>query len=197
MKIKSWTLPLILITLVFLLTACTGQAPSAKLEIKDNPPRPVSSATMIKPTDTQKVIAACGRDSAQTYLREAGQTLSTSFFDFTIIAIKTQASYADLALAESDHHFLTAEVVVKNTFAETIPVGNYDFSLVWEGGPANAHLYAAEGMYPDQIDLAPKESLAGTLVFEVPKTAQKCQIVYKEIWDDHYEGSTYAFLCSI
>lgn len=191
---------LILSLLFMLLAACALQAPAAQATAKGSTfQRTISSASVTIPkTDAQKIMAACDRGSAQTYLREAGETLHTSFFDFTISDVQAQANFGDL-LPQEGHCFLTASVLVQNTFAaaEAIPVGNYDFSLIWEGGQAKAHLYAAEGMYPDQIDLAQKESLAGTLVFEIPRIVNKCQIVYQEIWDDHYEGSTYAFLCSI
>lgn len=123
------------------------------------------------------------------------QTLSTAFFDFTITSVKTTSTLAGYTTSDSKFKFVVADVTVKNTMDEAIPVGNYDFSIQWKNGVKTEEDISYEefmdGMYPDEVTLAPGKSLSGTLVFEVPLDQKEVSVVYREIFDDDFEGDAY------
>ena len=150
-------------------------------------------------TDTRKVLYGCGRETSQTYLREMGDPLAASFIEFAVDEARAKERLADRAPADEAHQFVVLDMQVKNIFAgeEAIPVGNGDFTLVWDGGEAAASSSFMAGMYPDEQMLAQGESLTGTLVFEVPREVQRFKLVYRERWDDGLWGNTYAVFCYV
>lgn len=149
--------------------------------------------------NVHSILAAAEREAQETYLREVGDSLTTSFFEYSITAVRTEKAYGGQTFQESGKQFIVADVQVKNIFqdAEYIPTGHYDFVLTWDSGEAYAEKVFTEGMYPDHILLAQGDNIAGILVFEVPEGINNFKIVHKEVWDDGFEGSSYAFLCQI
>lgn len=150
-------------------------------------------------TDTQKVLAVCAREARQTYLREIGDVLSSSFIELTVEDVQTKETFGNRVPVKAGHQFIAVEVLTENITdaAEEILVGNGDFTLAWDGGEAAAQGYFMDGMYPDCQELALGERISGTLIFEVPKGIDKFKLVYKEVWDDQFEGNTYAIICCL
>lgn len=149
--------------------------------------------------NVHSILAAVERETRETYLREVGDSLTTSFFEYSITAVRTEKAYGGQTLQESGKQFIVADVQVKNIFqgAEYIPTGHYDFVLTWDSGEAYAEKVFTEGMYPDHVLLDQGDNIAGILVFEVPEGINNFKIVHTEVWDDGFEGSSYAFLCQV
>ncbi len=147
----------------------------------------------------ETIMAAVGRASHDLYLREIGDSIATSFFEYSVTAVRTETVLEGRQPQESGSQVIVADVQVRNTFqgATAIPVGNYDFKVVWDEGEVNAAKMFAEGMYPDYRQLAQGETITGTLVFDIPEDVKTFKIVYEEIWDDGFKGNTYAFLCRV
>ena len=150
-------------------------------------------------SDAQMVLAAADRASAGICLREAGEELTTSFFACTVDNVRTDAALTETKRVADGQQLVAVDIAVRNIYpgAAAIPVGNYDFTLVWEQGQASAEKVFAEGMYPDHTLLAAGETLNGTLVFAIPQEVTDFQIVHDELWDDGFVGGSYAFLCSL
>ncbi len=138
-----------------------------------------------------KLLSAEGREYDKLYTASMNEALTNSFFEFTITSASSADELEDYVPQTEGYRFLIADVTVKNVFGETIPVGNYDFYVLWNGGEDVAYYSFTDEMYPDDYDLADGESLSGRLVFELPADAADIMIGYTEIWDDDFEGNIY------
>lgn len=159
---------------------------------------PTPASATVKPTTgnslldkASKLLSAKGREYDKLYTVEMNQTHATAFFDFTITESAKVDELEEYTPSTDGNVFLTAQVTVKNTFGEPIPVGNYDFYILWNGGEDVGYSAFFEGMYPDDVELADGETVSGTLVFDIPPDAKDVMIGYTEIWDDDFEGSIY------
>ena len=84
--------------------------------------------------DAMNAVQAQGRDYGQTIELEAGDTMSTAFFDMTVNSA-TYASEIDGYVPSSDTDiFLVVNITVKNTFdsSDPIPMSDADFELSYK-----------------------------------------------------------------
>lgn len=139
-----------------------------------------------------KLLAAEGREYDQLYTGNMKETLTNSFFDFTINSAELVSEIDGYAPQQEGYSFVVANITVKNIMEDAIPVGNYDFYILWNGGQDVSYLSFNDDMYPDDVELAAGDTLSGDLVFEVPSDATDIMVAYDEIWDDDFVGSTYA-----
>lgn len=143
-----------------------------------------------------KMLSARGREYDKLFTGEIGDTLTNSFFDFTVNSVTAAEELEGYTPTQEGYKFIVADITVKNIFDSEIPVGNYDFNIIWgddseDSGEDYSFTEFMDGMYPDEVDLAVGETLSGTLVFEVPADETNVGIVYYEIWDDDFLGNTY------
>lgn len=138
-----------------------------------------------------KILKSQGRTYDELYTGQMGETLTNSFFEFKIDSAKLLTELAGYLPETDGNKFLVADVEVTNIFEETIPVGNYDFYVLWNGGEDIPYNASFDWMYPDDAELAVGETLSGKLVFEIPPDAEDVMIGYTEIWDDEFEGNIY------
>lgn len=152
-----------------------------------------SSDTISSITDqASKLLAAEGREYDKLYTAGMNETLTNSFFDFTVKGAEKTSEVDGYAPQTEGYQFLVVDIEVKNVFDDAIPVGNYDFYVIWNGGEDVPYLAFTDDMYPDDVELAKGETLSGKLVFEVPADAEDIMVAYDEIWDDDFKGNTYA-----
>jgi hypothetical protein len=126
-----------------------------------------------------------------------GDVMSDRFFDFTVNSVYTCDSMGDYT-PETGKKLLVAELTIKNTFNETIPMFDTDFQAQWDDqdDPDNAFANPVETVVSeDQLeadyDLGVEEERTGLLIFEVPKDLQDFSIVYLEEFDNDDTGSLY------
>ena len=109
-----------------------------------------------------------------------GDTMHTEFFDFTVNSAYTCASYEDY-IPMDGHQMLIAELTIKNTFSESIPI-----TIYLEAGKT-----VGANMFPDQYELAKKESRTGILAFEVPVGETQFNISYQTVFEDESTGNMF------
>jgi hypothetical protein len=144
-------------------------------------------------------LEAEGRPFNNVYSSQPGQVLTNTFFEWNITNIRKETNIDGLTPA-AGNIFIVADTKSTNVFEgnESIPVGNFDFYLLYEDDDGEiAEVPALEeftdGMYPDEVMEAPGGSVEGFLVFEAPEATQAAMLTYYEIWDDAFEGDTYYF----
>lgn len=140
-----------------------------------------------------------GRESGNYYDAEEKEFLQTSFFKYAVISSETLGVMGNSAPKDEDKTFLSVEVKFKNVFEKAIPMSIYDFELQWDNG--NSVTYAenkfTDSQIPDEWEMKLDETVSGNMVFVVPKDAESFSLVYKEKWDDGFEGNTYAIEFSL
>lgn len=150
-----------------------------------------------------KMLGSQGRSYDELVTGEQGDKLSSEFFDFTITNAESAAELDGYTPNVEGNQFIVADVAVTNTTDEDIPVGNYDFSIIWDTTAETAeedhYAYTVfmDGMYPDDEYLTPGDTLSGKLVFELPADVKEFGIAYEEIYDDDFVGDTYVVQCSL
>lgn len=138
-----------------------------------------------------KLLNAEGREYDKLYTGQMNETLICSFFEFSITSANVTDTLADYMPQTDGYQFLVADVTAKNIFGDDIPVGNYDFYIMWNGGEDIAYESFMDDMYPDEVVLKDGESLSGKLVFELPPDASDIMIGYTEVWEDNFKGNIY------
>jgi hypothetical protein len=152
-------------------------------------------------SDIGRMLQAEGRPYNNVTTGKVGDTLTNSFFDWTVKSVTAK----DTVIVDGEEYlpsvdgykFLIVDITTKNVFDQPNPMGNADFSIIWGEGDDITEDYTYEafmdGMYPDDFEEAVGQSTSGTLVFEVPKDVHSAYIAYYEIWSDSFEGDTYLF----
>ncbi|MDR0571189.1 MAG: DUF4352 domain-containing protein [Clostridiales Family XIII bacterium] len=149
-----------------------------------------------------KYFDAKGRSYGHISKAKVGETLNNSFFAWTLEGMSASEALLDgdeeILPSDEGNKFVTAAVRTENISDSPIPVGNYDFLMLWEDVEGavheeNAYETFMEGMYPDEVTEEPGESQAGFLVFEVPREVSSGMIVYYEYYGDEFEGDAYMF----
>lgn len=152
------------------------------------------------------VLTGCGKaadDPDEEGYAEGrlGDTMHTEFFDFTVNSAYTCAAYEDYTPAEG-WQMMIAELTVRNTFSESIPMYDIDFQVQWTDDADDACEYpitvvresgktVGRDMFPDQYNLAEKESRTGILAFEVPEGETEFSISYRTFFDDNSSGKMF------
>lgn len=129
---------------------------------------------------------------------EMGDTLHTYFFDYTVNSAYLCDSFEEYEATQEGFRLLVAEVTVKNTFSESIPMYDVDFQVQWGEGateydvPITYYVEAvSDQQLPDEYELETEESRTGLLVFEVPEGTEEFSISYLEYFDDGSEGDVF------
>lgn len=147
-------------------------------------------------------MAGCGRSGV--YPKDGfaegriGDVMHTIFFDYTVNSAYICKDYCGYT-PEEGNMLLVADVTVKNTTRDTIPMFDVDFQVQWGGeGDDDFEVpitYYADPVSDDQIpaeyDLGVNEEMTGLLVFEVPEGEEDLSISYMEEFDDGTEGDTF------
>lgn len=160
-------------------------------------------------SSVSKMLSSQGRSYDKLITGKTGELLTTSFFEFTVNNVEGADSIDGMKPQVEGNKFIIAEVTVKNIFknekggGEKIPVGNYDFTIVWDSEEEipeeDTYGYQAldDTMYPDNVTLDYEKTLSGKLIFEIPVDVNDFLITYNEIYEDSFKGDTYAIECSL
>lgn len=150
-----------------------------------------------------KMLTAQGREYDKLITGSVGETLTNTFFSFTINDVKAADELDGYTPQTEGNKFIIADVTVKNVADDSIPVGNFDFTILWnteeELSETDKMAYEVftDGMYPDEVDLEKDGTLSGTLVFEIPADVNEFGIVYDELYDDEFKGNSYVVECKL
>lgn len=119
-----------------------------------------------------------------------GDTMHTYFFDYTVNSAYVCDDFEGYTPA-ADKILLVAEITVKNTSKETIPM-YYDFQAQWGDEGDDDFAWPIEDMVSDEqlptdYELGVNEERTGLLVFEVPADNQDFSISTAEYFDNGTE----------
>ena len=158
------------------------------------------------------LLAACGsghpvilpRDGYAT--GEAGDTMRTYFFDFTVDSAYTCSKHEGY-IPTPGYDLLAVEITLKNTLAESVPMFDWDFIVLYADTESENQVYdypitsyedvdipqtALQTLLPREYDLEKGESRTGLLLFEVPAGDTTFTISYTEYFDDDTTGDTFS-----
>lgn len=148
-------------------------------------------------------LTACGSGSAHSndsgYTEgRIGEVMRTYFFAFTVNSVYTCDSFGDF-VPEEGKQVLVAEVSVKNSFTESLPMFDTDFQIQWNDKKDPDNAYAdpisanfSDELLPEEYELAVDEQVTGLLAFEVPADVKDYSLVYLEEFDDDTTGDFFA-----
>lgn len=145
------------------------------------------------------LLAGCGDKAG--YAKDGyaegrmGDTMHTYFFDYTVNSAYLCDTFEGYVPSQPDYRLLVAEVTVKNTNRESIPMYDTDFQIQWSDTDEEAYdypitLYAdavSESQLPTEYELAVDEERTGLLIYEVPSGETDFSISYLELFDDGTE----------
>lgn len=122
-----------------------------------------------------------------------GDTLSNSFFDWTISEVRTEKEIYGKT-AKEGKKYVVVHVSVTNTTDEEYEIGNYDFigyvAPDMDSGIVDTMDSFDAAMYPDEAMLAAGETKSGTLIFEVDKSVEELIVDYVEFFGEDTIGNT-------
>lgn len=149
------------------------------------------------------LLAGCGPKEgyAQDGYGEGfmGDTMHTYFFDYTVNSAYLCDEFEGYIPSLEGYRLLVADVTVKNTFNESIPMYDSDFQVQWNSDDADAYdvpiTYYTDAVssqqLPGEYDLAVDEERSGLLVFEVPEGNADFSISYLELFDDGTQADVF------
>lgn len=183
-KMKRFGALILALALAWSLTACGGSG---------------SSGTSVLPALNGGSGASSAGSSDGDYSEgRLGDVMRTYFFAFTVNSVYTCDSFDDFA-PEEGKQVLVAEVSVKNTFTESLPMFDTDFQIQWNDKEDPDNAYASpisanfsDELLPETYELAVDEQVTGLLAFEVPADVKDYSLVYLEEFDDDTTGDFYA-----
>ena len=124
-----------------------------------------------------------------------GDTMHTYFFDYTVNSAYLCDTFEGYTPILDGYRLLVADVTVKNTNRESIPMYDTDFQVQWSDTSEDAYEFpityytdaVSDQQLPTEYDLAVDEERTGLLVFEVPEGETDFSISYLELFDDGTE----------
>lgn len=141
-------------------------------------------------------IEAGGRDYGDTITNKIGEAQRNTFFFTTVNDVEFTNEVGDYYV-DDGYEFACVDVTVQNCFNQTIPMGYGDFYIRWGEGEEDWDTPAyyddmSEDAYEYSFELEVGEDYTGVLYFVVPtERADKLQLVYEELYEDDFVGSTY------
>ena len=151
------------------------------------------------------MLAGCGGDDKEGYAQDGygegrmGDTMHTCFFDYTVNSAYLCREFEGYTAVQEGYQLLVADVTVKNTFQESIPMFDTDFQIQWNSDEEDAYdvpvtYYTdpvSDQQLPGEYELAVDEERSGLLVFEVPEGESDFSISYLELFEDESEGDVF------
>lgn len=126
------------------------------------------------------LLAGCGSKSVQA---EAGETVSTVLFDFTVSDPQTLDSYPNIEIPDGQK-LVSMDLAVKNTSDRINTMFAEDFQIQWGEGADDfgTCLEAVDtNMVPYAYQLEPNEEYTGTMLVLVPEDCTQLTVAYQEM----------------
>lgn len=137
------------------------------------------------------VLSGCGllpgAERTETEEIQVGDTVSTSWFDYTITSAQSMTAYQDYT-ADEGCKLIVVELTIQNRFDEPVPMYDSDFQLYWGEYAQDQWALPLEVFCPQQLpeeyDLAVDETREGVLVYQVPDSACDFTLAFLEVFDN-------------
>ena len=123
---------------------------------------------------------------------EIGKSYSTQWFDFTVLAVDEESSYAGYEPAPG-YRLIVVYISETGAFDEPVPMGTYDFYMdadtfydyMWPLDPFD------DAMMPLEFDLPKGVTVRYDMVYEIPEVAPNLKLLYTEFDETDREGATF------
>ena len=116
-----------------------------------------------------------------------GDTVSTSWFDYTVTSAESADTYEGYT-ASDGNKLVVVNLTMTNTFNESVPMFDTDFQLGW--GEYNDDEMAfpvppyCDAQLPVEYYLSIDETRDGVLVYEVPSDVRDFTFAFLEVFDN-------------
>ena len=183
MKANRFGALLLAASMTLSMTACNGLDLTPK-----NPNEDPSNAPSESPSDSGNGSEA----QTEGYL---GDTMSTSWFDFTLEEAYLCDTYESYTPAEGNQ-MLVVSMSIQNTSRFSVPMYQNDFPVLWDSddedsGYAEVISAISDDQFQDEYNLGINKSVSGLLVYEVPKDVVDFTVAFMEVFDDDQVGDTF------
>lgn len=126
------------------------------------------------------LLTGCGSKSVQA---QAGETVSTVLFDFTVSDPETLDSYPNIEIPEGEK-LVSMNLTVNNTSDQTYTMFAEDFQIQWGDGNEDfgTCLSAVDtNMMPYSYQLEPGQDYTGTMLILLPTDCTQLTVAYQEV----------------
>ncbi len=158
------------------------------------------------------LLASCGSPSSIVLPKggfaqgEAGDTMRTYFFDFTLDNAYTCSRYEGY-IPTPGYDLLAVELTIRNTHSESITMFDWDFIVLYDDNTGEEQIYdypltsyegleipasALKTLLPSEYGLEKEESRTGLLLFEVPAGDTEFIVSYEETFEDGTTGDIFS-----
>ena len=139
------------------------------------------------------LLALGGCSRVESVQAQAGETVSTALFDFTVAEPQTLDAYPGIQIPDG-RKLVTMLLTVSNTSDQTYTMFAGDFQIQWGDGAEDFGpcLPAVDDtMVPYGYELAPGASLAGAMMALVPVDCTALTVAYQEFRADGDPAAAY------
>ena len=128
-----------------------------------------------------------GMGGSETNEAHIGDTVSTSWFDYTVNSAQAADTYEGYTAAEGKK-LVVVDLTMKNTFDESVPMYDTDFQLYWGEYEENEMSFPlepyCEAQLPTEYYLDIDGSQEGILIYEVPAEVRDFTFAFLEVFDN-------------
>lgn len=137
------------------------------------------------------LLTGCGGEPSVT--AQAGETVYTTLFNFTVSDVQTIDSYTGVEIPEGSK-LVSMQLTVENTSDESYTMFAEDFQLQWGDGDGDfgTCLEAVDDdMIPYSYELEPGQSHTGIMLVTVPADCTQLTVAYQEVKASGKAGTAY------
>ena len=139
------------------------------------------------------LLALGGCSRVESVQAQAGETVSTALFDFTVADPRTLDAYEGIQIPE-DQKLVTMLLTVSNTSDQTYTMFAGDFQIQWGDGAEDfgtCQPAVDDTMVPYGYELTPGASRAGAMMVLVPADCTALTVAYQEFRADGDPAAAY------
>lgn len=135
-------------------------------------------------------LAGC---AAKSVTAQAGETVSTVLFDFTVSDPETLDSYTGIDIPDGEK-LVSMNLTVSNTSEETYRMFAEDFQIQWGEGDDDFGTCLAsvdDSMMPYSYKLEPGQNHSGNMLVLVPSDCTQLTVAYQEMKGNGDKATAY------
>lgn len=137
------------------------------------------------------LLTGCGGEPSVT--AQAGETVYTTLFNFTVSDVQTIDSYTGVDIPEGSK-LVSMQLTVENTSDQTCTMFADDFQIQWGDGDDDfgTCLTAVDtSMIPYSYTLEPGQSHQGLMLITVPTDCSQITVAYQEVKGNGDKATAY------
>lgn len=195
-NMKKFAALFLAVIMTFSLSACGSGNNNDRNSDRDNRDTVEDSNS----TDESSKVNNFRNNSGRT-AGSVGDTMSTTWFDFTVNSADAYGNEYEGYSAERGYQLLVVNVTIENTFNEVNPMFYSDFTVVWGSSddyydyPLQNAESLSDDFLPDTYYMDPGDKVTGSLLYEIPADETDFKLSYVEVDDEDnvYDTFTVSF----